>query len=224
PKAVALAAGAEIRLDGRRLVVHLRTRGWRSSGAAVHVRLGLPVHSDVEVAAGEATVSAEGELADVRVRAGSATVTVPTARGGLDVHTGDSTIVVGTAGRVSIRSGKTRLQAGTVGDLSLRAGQASLDVQTTTGTVRIKGAAVTMDVQEVSQGDVLFETATGRANVGVRQGTTVQLDLSSSTGEVRCDLPVNDAPGEQPAGLRLRLRTATGSICVSQAEAPDAAA
>jgi hypothetical protein len=224
PKAVALAAEADIHLDGRTLTVHLRTRGWRSAGAAVHVRLHLPSYSDVAVAAGEVTVTAEGELGAVRVRAGSGTITIPSARDGVDVHSGDSTVVVGSAGSISIKSGKTRLRAGTVGDVTLRAGQASLELVTTTGTVRVKGAAVTMDVQEVGTGDVVFETATGRAVVGVKAGTKVQLDLSSSTGEVRCDLPLSDAPGEQAAALRLRLRSATGNICVSQASASGEAA
>jgi DUF4097 and DUF4098 domain-containing protein YvlB len=114
-------------------------------------------------------------------------------------------------------SGRTTLRAGSVGDVSLRAGQATVDVQQTSGKVRVKGASVDLDLHEVGSGDVVVETAAGRAGIGVTKGTTVQLDLTSRTGVVRCDIPLEDGPGEPSASLRLKLKSATGDIVVSQA-------
>lgn len=201
-QAVALAARASIRLEGRVLHVDAHERGWRQSSARLDVRLALPAASNVAVAAGQLTFTAEDPLGDISVKVG------------------DMTMDVGDVTSIAIMSGRTTLRGGSVGDVSLRAGQATIDLQRTTGKVRVKGAAVNLDLHEVGSGDVVIETATGHAEVGVTKGTMVQLDLTSRTGVVRCDIPLEDGAGGEPgAALRLKLKSATGSIVVSQAGA-----
>jgi hypothetical protein len=201
-RATALAERASIRLEGRVLHVDAHERGWRQSSARLDVRLALPAGSDVTVAAGQLTFSAEDPL------------------GAINVKVGDMTMDVGDATSIAIMSGRTTLRSGSVGDVSLQAGQATVDLQRTSGKVRVKGAAVDFDLREVGSGDVVVETATGHAEVGVTRGTLVQLDLTSRTGVVRCDIPLEDgAGGESGAALRLKLKSATGSIVVSQAGA-----
>jgi hypothetical protein len=201
-QAVALAERAQVRLDGRTLHVDAHQRGWRQSTARLHVRLAVPAGSDVACDAGQLTFLATDPLGAISVRAG------------------DMTMEVGAADSISVSSGRSSVRGGSIGDVTVRAGQASLDLQRTSGTVRVKGGAVTFDLHEVSSGDVVVETAAGNAEVGVASGTTVELDLDTRTGQVRCDIPVEPAAGAAPtAALRLRLKTATGDIAVSRVTA-----
>ena len=146
------------------LHVDAHERGWRQSSARLDVRIALPAGSDVTVAAGQLTFTAADPL------------------GAVVVKVGDMTMDVGDATSIAIMSGRTTLRCGSVGDVSVQAGQATVDVQRTSGTVRVKGAAVDFDLHEVGSGDVVVETATGRADVGVLKGTMVALDLASRTG------------------------------------------
>ena len=81
----------------------------------------------------------------------------------------------------------------------------------------VKGGKVALDLREASAGEVRFDSGMGNARVGVVAGTTVQLDLSSGIGDVRCDLPVESSAPAGGAALSLRLRTGAGDLLVARA-------
>jgi hypothetical protein len=53
--------------------------------------------------------------------------------------------------------------------------------------------------------------------VGVRKGVAARLDLSSLSGKLRSELPVEDTAPGGGAGLDLRARTVSGNILVTAA-------
>jgi hypothetical protein len=214
-----MAEQARIELDGDRLVVVVPGRGLRRSSLPVHVRLVVPELSGLSTQTGDVVLTTTGELGDVRVRTGSGQVQIPVARGAVDVKAGDATVDVGTAASVSVTCGNGELRVGSAGDVTLKTGHGRAELRTTSGRVVVKGGAVGLDLREATGGEVVFETGAGSARVGVLEGTTVQLDLTSGMGDVRCNLPLEDSAPTGGAALRLKLRTGMGDLHVDRATA-----
>jgi hypothetical protein len=51
----------------------------------------------------------------------------------------------------------------------------------------------------------------------VLEGTSVQLDLQSALGDVRCDLPMEDGAPAGGSDLKVRLVTGIGDVVVARA-------
>lgn len=216
-RSVELAATARVALSRGRLTVDVPARSGFRGGGSVKVVVHVPPLSSLDSSTGDCTLTTEGHLADVRVRTGNAEIRTPSVEGAVDVKAGNGTLVVGAAGAVSFTCGHGRLEAGSVGDVTLKTGDGEASLGSTYGSVVVKGGRVALDLKEATAGDVTFDTGMGNARVGVPAGTTVQLDLSSGIGDVRCDLPVESAAPAGGAGLRLKLRTGAGDLLVARA-------
>jgi hypothetical protein len=219
-RAVLLAEHSRIALEGTRLIVDVPGKGVRRSSIGVRVHLTVPARSSLVSQSGEITLTTHGSLGDVSVRTGSGDVRVADSLGAVDVKAGNGTVEVGTALRVGLVSGNGKLSVGTAGDVSLKAGQGRADLQSTSGSVVVKGGNVVLELKEALSGDVVFHAGSGSARVGVAKGTTVALDLMSGRGDVRCDLPVEASAPAGGAALRVRLRTGSGDVVVGPAVPP----
>jgi DUF4097 and DUF4098 domain-containing protein YvlB len=109
------------------------------------------------------------------------------------------------------------LRADHVGDVAFKTGHGSADLGTTEGDVLVKGGMVTLTVRDARSGEVVFDTGAGSASIAVASGTTVQMDLSSGSGDVRCDLPMESGAPAGGADLRVHLRTGSGDLRVAPA-------
>lgn len=216
-RSVELAATARVALSGGRLTVDVPARSSFRGGGQVKVVVAVPPMSSLDSSSGDCTLTTDGHLADVRVRTGNAEIRTPSVAGAVDVKAGNATLVVGAARAVSFTCGHGRLEAGSVGDVVLKTGNGEAALGSTYGSVVVKGGRVALDLREATAGDVSFDSGMGNARIGVPTGTTVQLDLSSGIGDVRCELPVESAAPAGGAGLRLRLRTGAGDLLVARA-------
>ncbi|MCU1593944.1 MAG: hypothetical protein JWO12_1336 [Frankiales bacterium] len=209
---VEIARSARIELNGRHLVVDVPGK-WRRS-SHVRVTLLLPSRSSLESQSGDVVLKTTGELADLKVRTGSCDVQAPTV-GTVDIKAGDAEVLIGRASTIAVTSGRANLRAGSAVDVSLKAGHGSADLKATSGQVVVRGGGVALTLHEASGGEVHFEAGMGSAHVGVREGTTVQLDLTSSLGDVRCDLPMEAGAPQGGAALKVKLKTGSGDVVVS---------
>ena len=216
-RSVELAATARVALSGHRLTVDVPARSAFRGGGSVKVVVAVPPLSSLDSSSGDCTLTADGHLADVRVRTGNAEIRTPSVEGTVDVKAGNATLVVGAAKAVAFTCGHGRLEIGSVGDVTLKTGNGEVALGSTHGTVVVKGGKVALDLREATAGEVSFDSGLGNARVGVAAGTTVQLDLSSGVGDVRCELPVESQAPAGGAALRLRLRTGAGDLLVARA-------
>jgi hypothetical protein len=224
--AAALADTATISFEGSDLRVEVSERGvWRRGPASLRIRLVLPASSTVTCGAGVVTLTSSGRLESVSVKTGVGTITVPEASGDVSVRCGDGTVEVGTATSVALKCGRGDLRVGQANDVYVKAGQGTVDIGASHGKVFVKGAMVTMDVHEADAGAITFEAAMGSASVGVVEGTTVSMDLSSATGDARCELPLSSGEERGAAALDVRLRTTSGDVVLRRASRePESAA
>ena len=223
--AVALAESASIRCSGSELVVEVpQHRGliWHGGTASLHVRLTVPAGSSLGVAAGVLTLTATGRLDDVNLKAGVATVDVEHAAE-LNVRGGQATVDLGSCTRVAYKCGRGDLRVGAAEEVYVKAGQGRVEIGSCSGDVVVKGAMVSLDVAAATSGRISFDAAMGNAQVGVVEGTTVELDLTSATGDARSELAPTDGPGGG-AALSVRLKTTSGDVLVTRAKEPASAA
>lgn len=221
--AQALADSASIRFEDDTLTIEVPERGgWlRRSPASLDIRLTLPVGSSVSATTGVLTLASTGQLDQVAVKAGVGTIDIEHAAG-VSVKGGDATVTIGSAPDVAVKCGRADLRVAAAHDVFVKTGQGQVEIGTSSGDVAVKGAMVSLEVAAASSGEIAFEAAMGSARVGVVEGTTVELDLSSATGAARSDLPTTDSGGE--AALQVRLRTTSGEVLVERAKVPASAA
>lgn len=221
---VRLAAGAEVHLDGSRLTVSVPDQGRIFRRGEVVIDLQLPPDSAVAVKAGMAAVTVRDGIQGLDAKLGSGSVAVDRAAE-LRVKAGQVDVVVGQAGSLAVSSGQGTLRAGEVEHAAFKSGAGDVEIGHSTGVVQVKGGAVQLVVRDAASGEVFFHTGSGDARVAVVPGTTVELDLTSGSGDVRCELPVESAAPPGGASLRLRLRTGSGDLLVTVgAGAPASAA
>jgi DUF4097 and DUF4098 domain-containing protein YvlB len=192
---------------------------WRRS-QRLRVQVRVPLDSHLVAKVGSADVLARGRyrLAEINMASGDAYVDhvagdvhVNTASGDLTVERIDGALQAKTAsGDISVR----RVD----GDVSVHAASGDLEIGQARGSVRANTASGDIEVGVASQGDVRLRAASGDVTVGVLAGTGVWLDLSTTSGDVRNDLPMALTPsaGEPAASLRLQVHTISGDIRVGR--------
>jgi hypothetical protein len=216
---VRLASRTAIRLRRDRLDVTVQDAGRGLREGELLVRLSLPAGSRLTVHAGKASISVAGGLESLDASIGAGSVEADRVRQAMTVRAAQCDVALGEAQNASVTTGQGTLRAEQVAGLTFKAAQGEVELGATSGTVRVKGAAVRLVVHAAGPGEIDYQGAAGDAQVAVVAGTAVQLDLTSAVGRVSCDLPhENDRPAEE-ASLRLRLRTGTGDLLVTSSAA-----
>ncbi len=90
--------------------------------------------------------------------------------------------------------------------------QAPLNLKTVSGDIRL---------QAVTAGDVRFTSVSGDVEIGIAQGSAVDVDAGSTSGDLSSEVPLasEPVPGEEAAGptVVLRGRTVSGDVKVFRA-------
>jgi DUF4097 and DUF4098 domain-containing protein YvlB len=206
----------EIRQDGSRVVVAMRGKnkiGFSFSlGSLLSGTGGLRVHARVPHGAG------------IKVKTASADTGISGRIGRLDVNS--------VSGDVRVRGEVTdEAMVKTVsGDVGLERVDGDLSVQCVSGDVRARSVAGSVDtksvsgdirVEAVTAGDVRFTSVSGDIEIGIAQGSLLDVDAGSTSGDLSSEVPLASEPpaGESAAAptVVLRGRTVSGDLRVFRA-------
>ena len=205
----------EIRHDGDRIVVAYRGKGKFGFslsplslvfGSELRVRASIPHGAGVKVKTASADTQLVGHFGplginsvsgDVRARgevAGSASLKTVSGDADLDRVEGD-------------------LSAHTVsGDLRIGPIAGSADLKTVSGDLRL---------QSVTVGDVRFSSVSGDIEIGIANGSALDVDAGSTSGDLSSEVPLASEPlpgeGEAAPTVVLRGRTVSGDVKVFRA-------
>ncbi|WP_192909483.1 DUF4097 family beta strand repeat-containing protein [Gandjariella thermophila] len=168
--------------------------------ASADVRVTGPA-GRLSVSTGTGEVSADRADDRAEVKSGSGAVRLGPMLGGLHARTGSGEVEVSSIG------GRTTLVTGS-GDVWLGTVQADVAVRTGTGDVTVADAAA---------GRIELGTGSGEIRVGVRGGTTAEVDLSSGAGRARSELDVSQQRPDTEPALFIRGRTGSGDAVISAA-------
>ena len=195
---------------------------WISFGRTpqVGVRIVCPLGSELDCSTASADVAATGRLGEVQVK---------TAAGDLAVEEVAELRVQSASGDVRARSvdGEARIQTvsgdvrlGSVagpanatlvsGDLAIEEANSDLSGKTVSGDQRI-GA--------IRSGQIKLQSVSGDVRLGVRPGTRLRIDATSTSGDISSEFDVKDRPSEEASGAeaRLQIKTVSGDVEITRA-------
>lgn len=211
-----------VELRGRTLVVstprsgglfELPLLGNRRDRGAVDVRVTVPSGTAVKITTHTGDIALLGRCGDADLSSGSAAITADEVDGDLRLRYGSGSARIGRVrGAVQRRSGSGDASfAEVAGELTSVCGSGDLTVETARGAVHSRtgsGAAVV----GAAFGDVDMASGSGPLTVGVPTGTSVRLDVTSGSGQVHSDLPIDAAPATATHAISVRARTGSGDV------------
>jgi hypothetical protein len=228
-------ARATVEMNGNEVTVEIGVGGkgfgvgpaWITFGRTpqVGIRIRCPEDTDLECATASADVSTSGRLGNVELKTASGDIVVEHVSGlRVQSASGDvRAVTVDGEARLQTVSGDVRL--GTVtglvsatlvsGDFAIDDAHTDLNAKTVSGDQRIDA---------VRQGEIRLQSVSGDVRVGIRRGTRLHIDASSTSGDVSSELDVKDAPSEGSSGTEARLaaKTVSGDIEITRAAAVSA--
>ena len=179
----------------------------------VRAQVVVPSGTAVKISTVTATITVTGRVAGADVAFGSADASLERVDGDLRLRFGTGTAQVRhVGGSVQVRSGSGRAQFGEVaGDVRAGCGSGELSVGLARGTVTSRCGSGGARLAEV-HGDVDFASGSGGLEVGLPAGVTARLDLTTGSGHLRTDLPVESEPRSAQGAITVRARTGNGDV------------
>ncbi|MEV4373247.1 DUF4097 family beta strand repeat-containing protein [Nonomuraea sp. NPDC049637] len=197
---------------------------------SVEVTIELPAGSrlDVRTSGG---LSCRGPLGDVtatttygdirveqagrlRLKSTHGSVSVTRARGHAEITTNHGDIRVGEIdGTAAVKTAHGDVRLGEVtGELRLNSAHGDITVERPLAGVVAKTSYAGVEIHEVASGTVVMETTGGGLDVGLREGASAWLDVSSRYGTVNVALDPGDDPGDPARTVEIHAHTTHGDI------------
>jgi len=205
----------EIRQDGDRITVKYHGKGKFGFslsplslvfGSELRVRASVPHGAGVKTKTASADTRLDGHFGSVGVNSVSGDLRV---RGEI---AGSATIKT-VSGDADIDRVEGDMSAQTVsGDLRIGPVAGSAETKTVSGDIRF---------QSVVKWDVRFTSVSGDIEIGIAQGSAVDVDAGSTSGDLSSEVPLASEPqfgeGEAAPTVVLRGRTVSGDVKVFRA-------
>jgi DUF4097 and DUF4098 domain-containing protein YvlB len=215
-RAEELIEASEVSFAEGRLRVHVPQRPFRSTGLKCTIL--LPSRSSVRARTASADIQAGGTLGDFSSDLASGDVDLGRIEGEL-VFTGASGDL-----RCEVVTGRLKVK-GASSDVSVKSVGGPAEITLASGDVRIgdlmaslRAATASGEVELgcVHAGKVSVQSASGDISIKVAPGVGAYLDLTSLSGQIDCELPMNESL-ERAADLTLSCRTMSGDVRISAA-------
>lgn len=194
--------------------------GLRRERHAVDVEVDVPTATPVRIASASQEITVVGRVGDTDIATGSARLVVGEVEGDLRLRYGRAEATVGgVTGSVQLRAGAGTARFGEVGgafECGFGTGELVLDV--VRGSVRSRAGSGSVRVG-AAHGDVDLTFGSGPITVGLPEGVTAHVDVTSGSGQVHSELPVEQAPRTSDRSISVRARTGSGEVRLRRADA-----
>ena len=204
-----LVAETVVRQDGDRITVELRSKvgfgitlsigDFSIGGSRLRVRARVPHGSRPDLKTASADMKLRGRFASLSSKSAS----------------GDLTVDGDVDGDVEVKtvSGDVRLRR-VGGELTLQSVSGDLAAASAGGSVRVKSVSGDVRIDSTREGEVTVQSVSGDIAVGVAQGTNVDVDAGSVSGDLSSEVALgNDIAGigDGPT-LVVRGKTVSGDF------------
>ncbi len=234
---VTAAEQTRVEYNGGRLSIEApngrRRYSFRGGRDSVDVEIAVPTGSHLRGEAGIGSLRCTGRLGEchfktglgelrvdeagaVEVGTGAGDISVERAFDGAEITTGSGAVHVGNivgAGVIKNSNGDTWV-GDVTGSLRVNAANGKISVEQAHAAVAAKTANGDVYLGRVERGAILAQTAYGQIDVGVRDGVTAWLELSTSYGNVHNRLGPAQRPGPTEEAVEVRARSSFGDIDV----------
>jgi hypothetical protein len=219
-----------VELRGSTLVVSLPRQGgifdmsFLGRGArgrdALDVVVTVPTGTPVKVSTYTADITTTGRVGSADLASGVATIKVEDVDGDLRLRVGSgSTDVRFVRGSVQSRAGSGSGRFGEVGgELSSACGSGDITVELAHGRVRTRAGSGDA-VIHAAHGDVDFVSGSGNVTLGLPAGRSARLDVTTGSGRVESEMPVESKATSDGPPVQVRIRTGSGDVRLVRAAA-----
>ncbi len=188
---------------------------YRSPRVRVAIRVPLDCALRLKLASADARCAGRYASADLTSASGDIAVEYVTGDGKINTASGDVLVDRGD-GQLFVKGASgdiTVTLAG--GDVSASTASGNVTVDEALASVRLNTASGDLRVGRAERGTVKLKSASGGLSLGVVAGTLVWLDVSTWSGNTRCDLSTGDTvPADREPQLRVHMRSASGDVDV----------
>lgn len=220
-----LAERTKIDMHGSTLVVHaaklggvLDVIGRAMSRAAVDVDVVVPSGTSTKIVSYGADVVVEGRTGNTDIAAGSSRTELDHVDGDLRLRYGSGPARVGrVSGTAEIKSGSGTVRLGDLGHrLVMACGSGRLEVDVAHGPVSLRAGSGQADIG-IAEADVDLVTGSGGLTVGLRPGQVARLDVTTGSGQLLSDLPIENSAPASGRPITIRARTGSGDVRINRA-------
>lgn len=187
---------------------------------ALDVEITVPARTTMKIGSWGTDLVLIGRAGTTDISSGSTTITIDQVDGDLRLRYGSGpTQVQRVTGSVQVRSGSGTVTFGDVGgSLDVGCGSGSLDVGNAGGRVRMRTGSGQASIGAAG-GDVDLTSGSGGLSVGLRPGQPARLDVVTGAGQLRSDLPIEEArPNSSLPPITVKARTGSGDVRIFRAE------
>ena len=207
--------------------------GWKRSGS-VDVIVELPEGSSLRADTGVADFRCDGRLGDVDVRTGVGNVLLDQT-GALQLHSGmgrfalenaSANAQIVTAGEITIgtiagdvdiknRNGTTWIER-VEGNVMVKSANGGVTIEDAGGDVNVKTANGDISLGQITRGSATVETAMGRIEIGIEDGTAAWIDANTRFGQINNGLSPAVHPDQSVETVQVHARTAFGDVLITR--------
>jgi hypothetical protein len=222
------AANTLVEMNGNTLLVEVpQARGFIIRRTPpVNISIRVPLDSTLTGRSASADFMCDGRFGSCDLTSASGDVRIEYVAGDFARRAASGDVQFGRidgSARIITASGDIRGDS-IGGDLNSKTASGDINIEAIAGTAGIATASGDVTLGNLAVGDTRIHTASGDVVVGVAEGTALWMDLSSSSGDTRSELPVG-AVSEAVDGpaLKVYVRTASGDIKIRRARTGKAA-
>jgi hypothetical protein len=187
--------------------------GWRRDRERLDAEIVVPTGTATKITTGTAAITVKGRVGGADVSTGSADIVLDTVDGDLRLRYGSSTATTAeVTGAVTVRSGSGNASFGTVGgNLQAGFGSGDLNVDVARGGVRSRTGSGDASIGAV-HGDVDIAAGAGKVTIGLPAGISAKLEVTTGSGRVKSELPIEQTESGNGKAITIRARTGSGDV------------
>jgi DUF4097 and DUF4098 domain-containing protein YvlB len=176
----------------------------------------IGTYTQASIATGSGDIDVDTVLTAARLKAGSGTVSVRHIGEGLVASTGSGDITVDHSGGQAILTvGSGDITIGELaGEVVTKTGSGDIEVERLGGSLQTRTGSGNLTVRRALSGSVRAQGASGNISIGIDEGTSAWLDVSTLTGRVSQELGESEAPGEGQQRVEITAHTVSGDLRV----------
>lgn len=222
PGAEELVQQFRVAMDGPTLTVTAPREGgladlmsaWRSrSRDGVAVTVTVPTGTALSLASSSAPITVTGRCGAADIVTASGAITLQHVDGDLLLRYGSGgSHTDRVSGSVTVRSGTGDAHFGVIsGALHHGCGSGRLEVGEVHGSVRARSGSGSARLAAV-YGDVDLASGSGAMSIGLPPGVAARVNVTTGSGRVLTELPIDDAPARSVETIAVRARTGSGDV------------
>ncbi len=194
--------------------------GWRRSHDRVDTEIEVPAGTPLKMASASEAITVNGCCGDTDIATSAPRISLERVAGNLRLRYGHGD------GRIASVTGSVQLNAaggsahfGEVGGaLRCKFGSGELSAEVVRGDFHVRAGTASARLGAV-YGNVDLAFGTGPVDIGLPAGVAARIDITSGTGDVHTDLPIEEAPASAERTITIRARTGSGDMRIRRAVA-----